>query len=116
MASTGPPHGEPIPHASVGPGLTPGVHRLRPLRVLVLRSLSGAGDAWHATLRTSGLGGLPPPGRCEGVAVRALWRSPTEHWLLTQEPGLLDPIEQALKPGTHPLVVALDRSAGVVGL
>jgi sarcosine oxidase gamma subunit len=88
---------------------------VEPLRVVAVRMLPGADTSW-AGLREAGVGGLPGPGRCEGQAVRALWRSSTEVWLVTQQGDLLDGVLQALRPGMNPAACAIDHSAGTVGI
>ena len=89
---------------------------VEPLRVVAVRMLPGADSSWVAGLGEAGVGALPEPGRCEGQAVRALWRSPTEVWLVTQQGDLLDSVLQALRPGVNPAACAIDHSAGTVGI
>jgi heterotetrameric sarcosine oxidase gamma subunit len=89
---------------------------LEPLRVVAVRALPAADGGWIEALRDSGVTRLPAPGRCEGDAVRVVWRSPTEYWLVTERPALLDPVAEALRPGATALAYAVDHSTGTVGI
>lgn len=97
----------------------PGALRLAwldPLRVVVVRALPAAACGWIDLLREGGVMRLPAPGHCEGDAVRIAWRSPTEYWIVTRQPALLDRVVEALRPGATALACAVDRSAGTVGI
>lgn len=97
----------------------PGALRLAwldPLRVVAVRALPAAACSWIDLLREGGVTRLPEPGHFEGDAVRVAWRSPTEYWIVTRQPALLDRVVEALRPGATALACAVDRSAGTVGI
>lgn len=89
---------------------------LEPLRVVAVRALPAADGGWTEALREGGVTRLPPPGHWEGDALCVVWRSPTEYWIVTRQPALLDPVVAALRPGATALACAVDHSAGTVGI
>lgn len=88
---------------------------IEPLHVLGVRVLPGSDLSWVESLHACGVTRLPSPGRYEGEAVRVLWRSPSQYWLVTRQPDRLHSVVTTLTPGANADAYAVDHSEGTVG-
>jgi len=99
---------------AIGPGLEWRV--IEPLRVVALRHLPGGTAAVEAAAARAGLPSLPSAGAFCGADPLVVWRQPREWVLVSTADAAADGLLAALKPGAQALAVAVDQSAGSVGI
>jgi hypothetical protein len=89
---------------------------LEPLEVVGLRTLQPDAPEWRDWLEPSGADRLPAPGRWVGEAARVVWCGPREFLLLSEDRRMVDSVLQRLRPGQMPHTLAVDRTAGTLGV